>query len=99
MDDVTRAFAAKLGLDPDHLPLVLDIPVAGKAADLSRPRSYAAAADGSMPTIKLAGRKILCQRTNGSKSYLATRPLEPCRQRKPGARVMTAAGQKHVKRN
>lgn len=57
MDEVTRAFAAKLGLDPDHLPLVLDIPVAGKAADLSRPRSYAAAADGSMPTIKLAGRK------------------------------------------
>jgi hypothetical protein len=58
MDDVKRLFAAKLGFDdPDELPLVLDIPVAGKAAELSRPRSYAAAADGSMPTVEIAGRK------------------------------------------
>jgi len=41
----------------DALPLVLDVPVAGKLAGLSRSRSYAAAKDGSMPTIEIAGRK------------------------------------------
>ncbi len=37
-------------------PLVVDVPVAGAMAGLSRVRSYAAAKDGSMPTIKVAGR-------------------------------------------
>jgi hypothetical protein len=58
MDEAKRALAAALGLDdPERLPLVLDVPIAGKAAGLSRSRSYAAAADGSMPTIEIAGRK------------------------------------------
>ena len=57
MDDLKRLFAAKLGFaDPDELPLLLDIPVAGKGADLSRPQAYRAAADGSMPTVRIAGR-------------------------------------------
>lgn len=37
-------------------PLVVDVPVAGAMAGLSRVRSYAAVKDGSMPTIKIAGR-------------------------------------------
>jgi hypothetical protein len=37
-------------------PLVVDVPVAGAMAGLSRVRSYAAVKDGSMPTIKVAGR-------------------------------------------
>ena len=37
-------------------PLVVDVPVAGAMAGLSRVRSYAAAKDGSMPTIRVAGR-------------------------------------------
>lgn len=36
--------------------LVVDVPEAGAMAGLSRVRSYAAAKDGSMPTIKVAGR-------------------------------------------
>jgi hypothetical protein len=58
MDNIRQALAAILGVgDPEQLPLVLDVPVAGKAAGLSQSRSYAAAADGSMPTITVAGRK------------------------------------------
>jgi hypothetical protein len=36
--------------------LVVDVPVAGAMAGLSRVRSYAAAKDGSMPTMKIGGR-------------------------------------------
>jgi hypothetical protein len=36
--------------------LVADIPTAGAMAGMSRIRAYVAAKDGSMPTIKLAGR-------------------------------------------
>ena len=53
---VADAAAKMLGVDVEHLPLTLDITSAGKLADLGRGRSYAAAADGSMPTIKVAGR-------------------------------------------
>lgn len=42
--------------DSDREPLVLDVPTAGAMAGLSRLRSYAAARDGSMPTIRIAGR-------------------------------------------
>ena len=37
-------------------PLVVDVPTAGEMAGLNRVRAYAAARDGSMPTIKVAGR-------------------------------------------
>lgn len=37
-------------------PLVINVPEAGEMAGLSRVRSYAAAKDGSMPTIRVAGR-------------------------------------------
>jgi hypothetical protein len=37
-------------------PLVADVVEAGAMAKLSKARSYAAAKDGSMPTIKIAGR-------------------------------------------
>jgi hypothetical protein len=37
-------------------PLVVDILEAGAMAGLSKARSYAAARDGSMPTITIAGR-------------------------------------------
>ena len=58
MDDLTRLLATRLGIaDPKNLPLVLDVPVAGKAFyDLSRPSSYRAAKDGSLVTITVAGR-------------------------------------------
>jgi hypothetical protein len=36
--------------------LVVDVPTAGAMAGLSRERSYAAAKDGSMPTVRIAGR-------------------------------------------
>jgi hypothetical protein len=36
-------------------PLVASVPDAGAMAKLSKARSYAAAKDGSMPTIKIAG--------------------------------------------
>jgi hypothetical protein len=41
----------------DEEPLVLDIPVAGKLADMGRSASYAAAISGDMPTITIGGRK------------------------------------------
>jgi hypothetical protein len=58
MDEVKRAFAARLGCDdPERLPLVLDVPVAGKAAyDLGKARSYVAAKDGSLPVIEVVGK-------------------------------------------
>ena len=37
--------------------LVASVPEAGKMAKLSYQRSYAAAKDGSMPTIRIAGRQ------------------------------------------
>jgi hypothetical protein len=42
--------------DDPNAPLVLDVPEAGAMAKLSKARSYAAAKDGSMPTIKIAGK-------------------------------------------
>jgi hypothetical protein len=36
--------------------LTVDVPIAGAMAGLSRQRSYVAAKEGSMPTIKVAGR-------------------------------------------
>jgi hypothetical protein len=36
--------------------LAVDVPTAGAMAGMSRVRSYVAAKDGSMPTIKVAGR-------------------------------------------
>jgi hypothetical protein len=36
--------------------LAIDVPTAGAMARMSRVRSYIAAKDGSMPTIKVAGR-------------------------------------------
>jgi hypothetical protein len=58
MDDVRRALAKALGFEnPEELPLALDVPAAGKAAyNLGRARSYAAAKDGSLPTVEIAGR-------------------------------------------
>ena len=58
MDDLKRMLATRLGIaDPEKLPLVLDVAVAGKAFyDLSRPSSYRAAKDGSIVTIVVAGR-------------------------------------------
>jgi hypothetical protein len=41
----------------DDMPIVLDVPVAGKLADMERGPSYAAAANGSMPTITVGRRK------------------------------------------
>ena len=55
-DDLKAAAAALLGIEVEKLPLVVDVPEAGAMAGLSRVRSYAAAKDGSMPTIKVAGR-------------------------------------------
>lgn len=37
-------------------PLVVDVPVAGAMAGLSRVRSYAAVKDGSMPSVRIGGR-------------------------------------------
>ena len=36
--------------------LAIDVPAAGAMAGMSRIRSYVAAKDGSMPTIRVAGR-------------------------------------------
>ena len=44
--------AALLGIT---YALAASVPDAGAMAGLSKPRSYAAAKDGSMPTIKIAG--------------------------------------------
>jgi hypothetical protein len=52
----------RLGIGDNRPPrvvievLAVDVPIAGAMAGLSRVRSYAAAKDGSMPTIKVAGR-------------------------------------------
>jgi hypothetical protein len=58
VDDLKRMLARRLGIaDPEKLPLVLDVPVAGKAFyDLSRPASYRAAKDGSLITVVVAKR-------------------------------------------
>jgi hypothetical protein len=58
VDDLKLMLARRLGIaDPEELPLVLDVPVAGKAFyDLSRPGSYRAAKDGSLITLIVAGR-------------------------------------------
>jgi hypothetical protein len=58
-DDLMRMLAARLGVKPDQVPLVLDIPVAGKAtADLTPPQSYRAAAKGSLgPLVWFGCRK------------------------------------------
>ena len=56
LEDLKVAAAGLLGVDVEKLPLVLDIPVAGKLADLNKGRSYAAAKDRSMETIVIAGR-------------------------------------------
>ena len=57
-DETKRLFAAKLGVDPDNLPLTLTVPRAGKAAyGLSPPRAYAAAKDGTLETVTVAGKK------------------------------------------
>jgi hypothetical protein len=50
-------FRAHLGLPEDQpLPLLLDVPVAGKAAGFTSPRSYRAAKSGFMPTVVVSGR-------------------------------------------
>jgi hypothetical protein len=58
VDDLKRMLATRLGLsDPERLPLVMDVPAAGRAFyDLSRPSSYRAAKDGSLVTVTVAGR-------------------------------------------
>ena len=55
-DDLKTAAAALLGVHVEKLPLALDVPSAGKLGGLNKGRSYAAAKDGSMPTIIIAGR-------------------------------------------
>jgi hypothetical protein len=61
MDDeleLLRQFRAHLGLTEDQpLPLLLDVPVAGKTAGWNRTRSYRAAKTGFMPTIEVSGRQ------------------------------------------
>jgi len=44
-------------IDIDNLPLILKIEDAGKVAGLNRHSSYNAAKNGSMPTIRIGGRK------------------------------------------
>lgn len=57
-EETKRLLAAKLGVDPDNMPLTLPVPKAGKAAyGLSAPRSYAAAKDGTLETVTVAGKK------------------------------------------
>jgi hypothetical protein len=58
-EELKQLLRQHLGLKPDEpLPLVLDVPVAGKVADMTPQRAYAAARPGGgMPTIQLAGRK------------------------------------------
>jgi hypothetical protein len=58
IDDLMRMLAARLRVEPDQVPLVLDIPVAGKAAaDMSPPQSYRAAAKGSFgPLVRIGSR-------------------------------------------
>ena len=58
-DELKRMLASRLGVEPDQVPLVLDIPDAGRAAaDLTRPQSYRAAANGSFgPLVEFGGRK------------------------------------------
>ena len=41
----------------DDLPIVLDVPVAGKLAGMERGPAYAAAANGFMPTIKVGAKR------------------------------------------
>jgi hypothetical protein len=41
----------------DDLPVVLDIPDAGAIADMGRGPSYAAAASGYMPTVKVGPKR------------------------------------------
>ena len=40
------------------LPLLLDVPDAGRLAGLSRYASYRAAEDGTMPTLRLGERRL-----------------------------------------
>ena len=55
--EIKAAAAALLGVEVEKLPLLLDIEPAGKLGGLTKQRSYAAAADRSMETIVIAGRK------------------------------------------
>ena len=58
MDEAKAMLAALLGVAVDKLPLTLDVETAGKAIGLgSRSRAYAAAKDGSIPIIEVAGRQ------------------------------------------
>jgi hypothetical protein len=41
----------------DDLPIVLDVPVAGKLAGMDRGPAYAAAKNGFMPTVKVGAKR------------------------------------------